>query len=152
MTSRTARAGRVWVALAVAVYVGALGVIGVRAFLLLSAGCPGDAVQQQRDGLAVVRAELPPGSVREETLSDCDSGDRPFFTAYARGSGDPVRQLMTSNGVWSPQAPEPGDPPTGGSSVSRPFRGATLSVTSSAYTAEDWILSVQVVPITESTG
>jgi hypothetical protein len=145
------RAFRAFIVVAVAVCVVSVGVICVRGFLLLSAGCPGDDVDRQRAGLAVVRAALPPGTLREETLSDCDSGDRPFFTVYARGAGDPVRQLMAADGEWSPASSEPG---TGESAVSRPLEGATLSVTAWAYTAEDqvrqpepgvrWGLSIRV--------
>jgi len=145
---------RFWIAVAVTVYVVALCIICVRVFSQLDGGCPGTAVDQQRDGLVVVKSGLPPGTVREELLNECDSGDGPFFTIYASGQSDPVQELMSGSDAWSPGVRDSSDPERRGSDASRPLEGATLSISSRPYTSEaqreqpepgvNWVLSITV--------
>jgi hypothetical protein len=142
------------VAVAVTVYLSSLGVIGVRAVMLLDGGCPRGALARQRDGLAAVKRQLPAATIRKEILNECDSGDEPFFTVLASGTNDPVQELVDADSAWSPEAREPGDPERRGSDASRPFKSARLSVSSRPYSRQDqreqpeptvdWFLSITV--------
>lgn len=108
--------------------------LGIGYALISADPCPDGAVHEQERGLAVLKAELPPGALYRSHLNECDSGDPPFFTVYTRGSDDPVQGLLAARkSEWTPIPPEPSDPERRGSIAQQPFEEGVLSVGSGPY-------------------
>ena len=135
--------------LAVSLCAGCTGIFGV------SDDCPSGAVAQQKEGLAAVKAELPPGTgTTKEILNDCQDSAPPSFTVYVTGKSDPIAEILKRDSAWTLVPPEASDPDKRGTMIKRPFKGATLFVGSGPYTDEQqkeqpepgvyWYLGVDV--------
>jgi hypothetical protein len=98
-------------------------------------GCPKDAVEHQKRGLAAVKDELPPGSMTKQLFNTCDSGDGPWYTVYVKGKPDPVQELLDQNRTWTREQRAASDPEPG-TDAHRPFNGLVLHVSSRPYTEQ----------------
>jgi hypothetical protein len=117
-------------------------------------GCPKDAVEHQRQGLAAVKDDLAPGAMTKQILNECDSGDGPWYTVYVKGKADPVQELLAKDPAWIIDKREASDPEQTGTEAHRPFNGLVLYVSSRSYTKEfqkeqpepgvNWFMSIDV--------